>query len=211
MVEPPPDPHPDLGPERVTDDDPVDWDAVVSLYREVKTEARRTAAGVLGFRDPGEIEDVIHDAIVKAARAFHTLRRPEKARNWFLKIVVRAAIDHQRARSRRRGRESLAGSCWDLEQLSSASVRGGLSPGEAPQLLAALEFLNMLPSKQRVAYFLRHFSGFDREDIAEILGCSRITVGTHLRRAQAKADKRFPPADGHALEATLDRLRRSEA
>ncbi|MGH3923392.1 MAG: RNA polymerase sigma factor [Pseudonocardiaceae bacterium] len=203
---------PDPAPERVADDDPPGWDAVVGFYQDLQTEARRTAAGVLGFHDPDEIEDVIHESIVKAARALHTLRRPERVRTWFLKIVVRTALDHLRVRRRRRSKESLVGSCWDLEQLYSASARGGLSPEEPPGLLAAVEFLNTLSLNQRVAYFLRHFSGFDRKDIAEILGCSQITVGTHLRRAQARADKRFrPAADGHALEAKLDQLRRSEA
>jgi RNA polymerase sigma-70 factor, ECF subfamily len=205
MVELPPDP-----PERGGDDDPPDWDMVVSLYRDLQTAARRAAAWILGSPLDSEIEDVIHDAIVKAARALPALRHSDRVHNWFLKIVICTARDRRRARSRRSRRESPVGSVGNLEQVYCASARG-LLPGDFPLLCAGLEFINTLPEKQRMAYLLEHFFGLDREDIAEVLGCSPRTVGTHLRRAQAKAVKKFPPAADLAKEAQQDQPRRSTA
>jgi hypothetical protein len=70
MAELPPDPD----SERGADDDPPQWAPVEKLYRDNSTEARRAAAWILGSLLDPEIEDVIHDAIVKAVEIFHTLR-----------------------------------------------------------------------------------------------------------------------------------------
>jgi RNA polymerase sigma factor (sigma-70 family) len=197
-------------PERGMGDEPPNWATVVSLYLDSQTAARRAAAWILGSSIDPEIEDVMHDAIVKAARALPALRHPERRHSWFLKIVVCTARDRRRARSRRSLREFPAGSAGNLEEVYFASARG-MSPGDSPLLRAGLDFINTLPEKQRIAYLLEHFFGLDREDIAEVLGCSPKTVGTHLRRAQAKAVKKFPPADGLGMEVHLDQLRGSEA
>lgn len=198
---------PDADPERGADDSPPHWAAVVNLYLDTRTEARRAAAWILGSLLDPEIEDVIHDGIVKAALNFHTLRKPECARSWFLKIVVCQACDRRRVRSRK---ESPAGSAGDLEQLGCA-LSCGVSPEEFPLLRAGLDFMNTLPEKQRVTYLLKHFFGFNREDIAEVLGCSPRTVNTHLRRAQAKVDKKFSPAADRAMEAQRAQSRRRTA
>lgn len=163
---------------------PPHWDAVVKLYHEHKEVARRAAAWILGSPFDSEIEDVIQDAIVNAALRFHTLRDPERGRNWFLTIVSHRALDVRRARLRRSGKESPIGSA-ELQLMSR-----GLSPEESLRALDALNFVNALPEKQRVAYLLVHFFGFDRKDTAEVLECSPRTVSTHLRRAQAKIDMR---------------------
>jgi len=204
MTELPPDPG------RNAADNPPHWDAVEKLYLDHQAAARRAAAWILGSSHDPEIEDVMQDALVKAARALPTLKHPERVRGWFLTIVVCAARDRRRVRSRRNRRESPVGSVGNLEQLCCPSTRG-MPLEEFPLLRAGLEFINALPEKQRIAYLLEHFFGLDREDIAEVLGCSPRTVGTHLRRAQTKAEKKFPHADGLATEAQLDQLRRSEA
>lgn len=210
MTELPPDPG------RNAADDPPHWEAVERLYLDHQTAARRAAAWILGSPHDPEIEDVMQDALVKAARAFPTLKHPERVRGWFLKIVICVARDLRRVRSRQNRRESPVGFTWDLEQLYFPSTRGMSSeefplPRAGHELRAGREFINTLPEKQRIAYLLEHFFGFDREEIAEVLGCSPRTVGTHLRRAQAKAEKKFPHADGLATEIKLDHLRRSEA
>jgi DNA-directed RNA polymerase specialized sigma24 family protein len=152
MSELPPD------PERNAADNPPRWEAVEKLYLDHQTAARHAAGWILGSpRDP-EIEDVIHNTVVKAYRAFHTLRNPEKAHGWFLTIVSRQALDHRRARSRRRRKESLAGSVEEL-QLTSR----GLSPEEFQMLREGREFVDTLPENQRVAYLLEHFIGLNRE------------------------------------------------
>lgn len=196
-------------PERGADRDPPHWDAVVSLYLDHQTAARRAAGWILGSLLDPEIQDVIQKAIVKAALTFGTLREPENARGWFLTIVSRQARDHRRARLRRGGNESPIGSAGDLEQVC-ASARG-MSPEVFLLLRTGLEFVNTLPEKQRVAYLLKHFFGLDREDIAQVLECAPRTVSTHLRRAQAKADKKFPPAADLAKEAQQAQPRRSTA
>lgn len=203
MAEPP------LDPERGADEDPPHWDAVVNLYLDHKTAARRAAGWILGSPLDPEIQDVIQDAIVKAARTFYTLREPEHARGWFLTIVSRQARDRRRARLRRGRKESPVGSAGDLEKVCGSAQ--GMSPEVFPLLRASLEFVNTLPEKQRVAYLLKHFFGLDHKDIALVLECSPRTVSTHLRRAQAKVDKKFPPAADLAKEAQHAQLRRSTA
>jgi RNA polymerase sigma-70 factor (ECF subfamily) len=164
--------------------EPPNWAAAVKLYLEHKEEARRAAAWILGSRFDPEVEDVIQEAIVNAAQRFHTLREPERGRNWFLKIVSNRALDVRRARSRRSGKESPIGSA-ELQLMSR-----GLSPEKSLHMLDARDFMNTLPEKQRVAYLLVHFFSFDHEDTGEVLNCSARTVSTHLRRAQAKIDMR---------------------
>jgi len=193
-------------PERNAADDPHHWDKVEKLYRDHQTAARHAAGWILGSPHDPEIEDVIHDSVVKAYRALHTLQDPEKARGWFLTIVSHQALDYRRTRSRRSRKESIDGS---VEELQLASH--GLLPEEFQMLRVGLEFVDTLPEHQRVAYLLEHFIGLDREGIAEVLGCSPKTVGTHLRRAQDKADKKFSPAVDPTNEVQRARLRRRTA
>jgi RNA polymerase sigma-70 factor (ECF subfamily) len=197
-------------PGRVADDDPPHWDAVVALYLDTQTKARRAAAWILSSPFDFEIEDVIHDAIVKAARNYHTLKQSDHASNWFLKIVICTAYDRRRIRSRRSRMESPLGAADDPEQVYGGLARG-ISPEESVLLRSGFEFLRSLPEKQRVAYLLKHFFGFNRDDIAEVLQCSPRTVNTHIRRAQAKADKKFSPAADIAGEAQQAHPRRSLA
>ncbi len=66
---------------------------------------------------------------------------------------------------------------------------GGIDPtgGDPTRLYderdAMLRLIAKLPRKQKAAVVLRYYEGFEDAEIAAILGCSQVTVRSHISRA----------------------------
>ncbi|MGM1064451.1 SigE family RNA polymerase sigma factor [Saccharothrix sp. Mg75] len=50
---------------------------------------------------------------------------------------------------------------------------------------AMLQHVDKLPRKQKAAVVLRYYEGYDDTEIAAVLGCSQVTVRSHVSRALA--------------------------
>nr|WP_158889313.1 sigma-70 family RNA polymerase sigma factor [Amycolatopsis anabasis] len=162
----------------------ADWALVEPLYLEHADAAFAAAASILGSAQ--DAEDILQDATVKAACKIHTLRDPGRARGWYLAIVGKQALDRWRQRHRQRQAEA------PLDDRTEQTWQVAVLPVDRyPELRLALDFIDTLPDRQRVAYLLCHYFGLDRESIADILGCEPATVSVHLFRARAKVNREF--------------------
>lgn len=63
------------------------------------------------------------------------------------------------------------------------------------QILAVKEVLDLLPERDKMCLLLKH-SGFSYEEISEVIGVQKSSVGTILARAQAKFKKEFLNRNG---------------
>jgi RNA polymerase sigma factor (sigma-70 family) len=68
--------------------------------------------------------------------------------------------------------------------------------------------VSALPTRQRAALVLRYYEGLDDAAIAEILGCSAVTVRTHVMRGLAALRTTLGPAGFPLASANHDWSRR---
>lgn len=158
----------------------------------VRTHTRRVF-GLL-YRmvgNAGDAQDLTQEVFLKAWLHRDQLRDAERATPWLLRIASNAAIDFQRSRLPHR-----TGASVDDEQY--AALRDSLTaPGLAPEeetlrserhrrLWTALKVLS---PKERAAVVMRDLEGLPNQEVAAALGCSMITVRTHISSARIKMRK----------------------
>ncbi|MBM3780627.1 MAG: sigma-70 family RNA polymerase sigma factor [Acidobacteria bacterium] len=138
------------------------------------------------LRDAADADEAVQDAFVKA---FHHIDQYDPARpfgQWFLRIVVNAALD--RARARRRHVDGRAWARDDAESQAIEAVASDEADAER-QLLAAERWaavrcaVDALPDRQRLVFTLSQIDGQSPADIAHTTGMSAATVRVHLFRA----------------------------
>src|SRR5215213_8872739 len=149
---------------------PPFWTLIEAHGDELLAHARRMAGDQ-------HAEDVLHDALLRALRAYPRLRHGEHLRAWLYRITTRCAIDHHDRRTRRA--EVLVGDAPD----GVAHDDPG-DPDEFSTLIAPL------PDGARAALTLRYVEDLAYEDIAERLGTSpqaaRQRVSTAVRDLRAR-------------------------
>lgn len=134
-----------------------------------------------------DAQDLTQEVFLKAYERRRQLRDPARAMPWLLRIATNSAIDFQRARLPHRMPEELS------EEMSDRITGPNPTPEEdylrserQRRLWAALEVLS---PKERAAVVLRDLEGNPNREVAAALGCSMITVRTHIASARVKMRK----------------------
>lgn len=135
----------------------------------VRSFARRVSA------DPGEADDIAHEAFVFAWSNLSKLKDPAKFRSWVLGAAWRKAQTRARSRARSRARD---GAWLDTRPQSSDAV------GEVA--LTAVQLFETLSLDQRAALALCHGEGWSQSEAADILDQPLGTVKSNVTRAKAK-------------------------
>lgn len=116
-------------------------------------------------------EEVAADAFEQALRQWKVVSSYDQPGAWIRQVSLRIA-GRTGWRARRR----------HLVERAAAQPMATQRDPEL-DLLAALA---VLPISQRTAVVLHHMAGFPARDIGDVLGCSEVTVRTHLHRGRAK-------------------------
>jgi RNA polymerase sigma factor CnrH len=156
-------------------------EAFGTLVERHAERARRVARAAL--LDPHDADDAVQDALYSAWRALDRFDPARPFGPWFVKIVVNAAADLRRRRTRRRTEEVPA---------STPDPRAGPDRDLDRALLreALDQALATLPERRRMALVLHDAEGYVHEEIAAMLD---VPVGTvrsdvfHARRAMRAA------------------------
>jgi RNA polymerase sigma-70 factor, ECF subfamily len=159
--------------------------AFETLYRRHAAFALNLAVRIQG--STADVEDVVHDAFLRAHERIQDLREGTAFRAWLGSIVVRLV----RTRLRRRRLITLLGLATpepvDLEAVAAADA-----DPEARALLAQVyALLQSLPLDDRIAWTLRYVDRHRLESVAELTGCSLATAKRRILRAQTFLDERF--------------------
>jgi len=143
----------------------------------------RLAARIMA--DPGDAEDVLQDAYVRAFDALVAGRFDGRAgiETWIYRIVANTALDALRARKRRRQR---AGAYEGAPP--AVDDAGRLSARAALRELAG--YLEDLPAEQRAAMVLKEIEELTSNEVAEVMGSSVGAVEQRLVRARATLRRR---------------------
>ena len=165
----------------------ADWqgggsDARERLIALVYDDLRRAAAGQLDSGLPNSLRptELVHEAYLKLSEA---KTQPWQSRAHFMAVAATAmrqiAIDHARHRNARKRDGGLR-----------VTMRDGLAGSsdreiDVVDLHAALERLAEIdPNKARVVE-MHYFGGMGSDEIAEVIGCSAITVKRRWQVARA--------------------------
>jgi RNA polymerase sigma-70 factor, ECF subfamily len=143
-----------------------------------------------------EAEDVLQDSFVEAFRDLHRLEDPARLRGWLMRIAVHQV--HRRFR-RRRLLRAIGFERRDDERLS-AVADASANPVTLVLLRQMDRALHSLPSRQQLAWLLRHLEGCELSDIAEQCDCSLATIKRTLLEAEralaAHIDWQWAPQPG---------------
>jgi len=159
--------------------------AFETLYRRHAAFALNLAVRIQG--STADVEDVVHDAFLRAHERLEDLREGTAFRAWLGSIVVRIV----RTRLRRRRLVALLGLAAP-EPVDLEAVAAPDADPEARALLAQVyALLQLLPADDRIAWTLRYVDRHRLESVAELTGCSLATAKRRIARAQSYLDERF--------------------
>ena len=165
------------------------------LYLACHPRLVRTLTGILG--DASAAEDCTQDAFVRAWKAWPRWRPEAPAEAWLYRIALNVAFSHRR-------RLKLG---YLVDRVLSRST-SDLDPGMVVRPDIA-EALKRLPAREAAAVMLRHYHGYSRKEVAEMLGLTERAISLRLSRARAillrelgeevKDEPRLHPQDAPAV------------
>lgn len=158
------------------------------FLREVERRALRMAT--LAVSNVDDALELVQDGMLGFVRSYGS--KPET--EWlplFWRVLDSRIQDHHRRQSvRNRWRvffKSAGGEEQERDQLAEIPDLVSRSPSDevsGAQIGGAIDAaLRALPDRQRQAFLLRVWEGFDVADTAAVMGCSQGSVKTHLFRA----------------------------
>lgn len=162
-------------------------DEPISLLDEVYRRYCRYVAAVI-LRLAGreaEVDDLVQDVFVEAARGIKRLRQPAAIKGWLATIAVR--LVRRRLRMRRMRRFLGLDDYTDYTRL----VDPAASPVDKLLVRAVYGVLDELPVEERLAFSLHHIEGENIEVVARLCACSPATAKRRIARAQRALEERL--------------------
>jgi RNA polymerase sigma-70 factor, ECF subfamily len=155
-----------------------DRGAFEALYRRHAAFALGLAIRIQGSAN--DVEDVVHDAFVRAHTSLSELKDPGAFRAWLGSIVVRLVRTRLRRRRVLSALGLVAPEPVDLDMIASPQAET-----EARVLLAQVyALLQTLPASDRIAWTLRYIERHRLEAVAEMMSCSLATAKRRILRVQ---------------------------
>jgi RNA polymerase sigma-70 factor, ECF subfamily len=153
------------------------------VYRRYVPYVARIAHRLLG--SDADLEDVLQEVFLIALERLPPLEEEGAVRAWLGAVTVRRV-----ARLLRWRRVRLA---LRLDDVASDELAASeLGPEQRSQIASAYRRLDLVPTKQRIAWILRHVEEEPLERVATMCGCSLATAKRWIAAAEAQMK------DGHA-------------
>jgi RNA polymerase sigma-70 factor (ECF subfamily) len=163
------------------------------LYRRHAPFAINLAVRIQG--SSVDVEDIVHDAFLRAQHSLEELRDGAAFRSWLGSIVVRLV----RTRLRRKRLVAALGFAAtepvDLDAVASPQA----DPETRAQLAQIYALLRTMPSDDRIAWTLRFIERQRLEAVAQLTDCSLATAKRRIQRAQRFLSDHFVSPSAKAL------------
>lgn len=177
--------------------------AFETLYRRHSPYVMALGVRVQG--NPSDIEDIVHDAFLRAHDRLEDLRDGSSFRPWLASMVVSLV----RSRLRRRRMLSVLGlSTADPIDLDSLVTRDA-GPEVRAQIAQVYGVLQKAPVDHGICWTLRYIEGRKLEDVAEMAKCSLATAKRRIAAIQEKillletVRGQLPPEDDEVVESSV--------
>ncbi|WP_405799849.1 SigE family RNA polymerase sigma factor [Streptomyces sp. NBC_01506] len=159
--------------------DATSQESFLEFVRNRSTALLRTAV-LLSGGDRHAGEDLLQNALAKAAGRWHRIDEPEA---YVRQILYRQQISRWRLKGRRK--ELTVAEPPDLgADTRTASTTD--ATGDAELRLVMRDALARLTARQRAVLVLRYFEDLPEADVARLLGCSVGTVRSTTHRSLAR-------------------------
>jgi RNA polymerase sigma-70 factor, ECF subfamily len=181
-------------------DGSLEAEALGRLMAELRPRLHRYCSRMVGSAIDGE--DVVQEALAKAAEGFPAEGGIERPESWLFRIAHNAALDTLR----RRKRQAAIRSDIDLADLADTSAAADARVAAAASLAAFLH----LPAAQRSCVVLIDVLGHSLTETADILSFSLAAVKAALHRGRARLKELADAPEGPApslAAAERERLR----
>ncbi|MBI5017887.1 MAG: RNA polymerase sigma factor [Deltaproteobacteria bacterium] len=134
-------------------------------------------------RDPTEAADLTQEVFVKAHRRADTLRDPDAALGWLLRIAERVCLDWLRQRKGGAAREVEA----DGSELADDRAPSGLETIQRQEMSSCTQhYLERLSPSYREVLALHDVEGRTASEVAALLGITLGAVKIRLHRARQR-------------------------
>lgn len=154
-----------------------------NLVDEHLPEALRFAIRLTG--DPGAAEDVVQEALLRAARSWRTFRGQAQFRTWLFRIIINVFRDRA---PQRPAASSLQA---DVVDPRAGDPAAEILNVELSQIVATR--VSALPPRQREVLVLVTYEGLTPRDAAELLGISEASVYSNLHLARQRLRQELAP------------------
>ena len=163
---------------------------VARLLAEHRANVRHQLAGIV---PAGEVEDLLQEVFVKAARAVPEFRGEASVATWLHRIAERTAFDHLRSRHHREALRTFPLDASKTDATGEAPPRSGrlIEPAIGPARLVQQEmfgcireFVERLSPDYRRMVELKDLAGLTNAEIANHLGISLAAAKVRLHRAR---------------------------
>lgn len=159
--------------------------AFETLYRRHAEFAFNLAVRIQG--SSADVEDVVHDAFIKAQERLTDLRDSAAFRPWLGSIVVRLVRTRLRRRKLLRALGLTTPEPVEIETIAAVDA-----DPEARALLAQVyALLQTLAADDRIAWTLRYVERHRLETVAVMMDCSLATAKRRISRAQRFLTEHF--------------------
>ena len=169
-----------------------DRDAAKDRFGVLVTLLQRRALRIAFqyLRDPADADEAVQDAFIKVFLHIEQYRSELPFDVWFTRILVNAALDRLKARTRQQ--RWISHSTDDEENDRRLEQVAGFEASHERRLLAKERWAEVtravarLPDRQRMVFTLCHLDERSPAEISAATGMSQATVRVHLFRALRK-------------------------
>lgn len=179
---------------RVTDDDPVAFEALIDRHQSRIIRFMRGWGANLQ-----QAEDLAQDVFLRVYKARKTYVPTAKFTTWLYRIAHNIASNHVRDSSHRREYQlSMEGTPSEAISLEHLAVDpSGFQPARTfetnERSMMVLQAVQALAERQRTALMLSKFEAMSYQDIADTMGLSIQAVKSLLSRARVNLKELLEP------------------
>ena len=155
----------------------VDRSSIEALYRTYGPSVRRRARALLD--DEQAASDAVQEVFLRALRTKVVFHEGVSPMTWFYRVTTNYCLNTLRSQGRRKR-------ALDRQQGASSS-----SPPIVEERIAVKELLAIVPEELGQVAVYYYVDQMKQEEIAELLGVSRRTIGNRLEEFRALAQRRM--------------------
>ncbi|OGR13071.1 MAG: hypothetical protein A2341_28735 [Deltaproteobacteria bacterium RIFOXYB12_FULL_58_9] len=134
--------------------------------------------GLVGLRAP--LDDLIQTVFLEAFRSLHHFKGDSAYRTWLYRVTANTAFQYLRKQKPEKRDDDA------LLLLPSTDPSPEQKVDEQEALSTALEYLDALKPKHRIAFVLRVVEDLSLKEIGAIVGATVPTVGARIRTAEKR-------------------------
>ncbi|MHC4063664.1 MAG: RNA polymerase sigma factor [Planctomycetota bacterium] len=152
-------------------------------------------------RDPDDAEEAFQEALATIWKRLDKIGRHPNPHALILRICINAAYDVLHRKIRRRWREELKAIPTEIPDPRPSPAERLSGQEERAEIIRAIR---QLPRKQADAALMRFVQELSYQEIAQALGCSEVTVRTHIARARTRLAKLLAHLAPHSPKEAMN-------